>query len=117
VGLACSWWTSGGWATSALINLNEDGTVTLITGAVDIGPGAKYTSLPQLVADELKLRPEDVIVSACDTDTSPYDHGDGGLRICARSSWSGRRARSVWPRISWSWFPEACAFWVMRRWH
>ncbi len=81
VGLACSWWTSGGWATSALINLNEDGTVTLITGAVDIGPGAKYTSLPQLVADELKLRPEDVIVSACDTDTSPYDHGDGGSRM------------------------------------
>ncbi len=81
VGLACSWWTSGGWATSALINLNEDGTVTLITGAVDIGPGAKYTSLPQLVADELKLRPEDVIVSSCDTDTSPYDHGDGGSRM------------------------------------
>ena len=54
---------------------------TLITGAVDIGPGAKYTSLPQLVADELKLRPEDVIVSACDTDTSPYDHGDGGSRM------------------------------------
>ena len=81
VGLACSWWTSGGWATSALINLNEDGTVTLITGAVDIGPGAKYTSLPQLVADELKLKPEDVIVSSCDTDTSPYDHGDGGSRM------------------------------------
>lgn len=81
VGLACSWWTSGGWATSALINLNEDGTVTLITGAVDIGPGAKYTSFPQLVADELQLKPEDVIVSSCDTDTSPYDHGDGGSRM------------------------------------
>lgn len=81
VGLACSWWTSGGWATSALLNLNEDGTVTLISGAVDIGPGAKFTSIPQLVADELKLRPGDIILSACDTDTSPYDHGDGGSRM------------------------------------
>ena len=81
LGLACSWWTSGGWATSVLLNLNEDGTVTLISGAVDIGPGAKYTSLPQLVAEELKLRPSDVIVSSCDTDTSPYDHGDGGSRM------------------------------------
>jgi CO/xanthine dehydrogenase Mo-binding subunit/aerobic-type carbon monoxide dehydrogenase small subunit (CoxS/CutS family) len=81
VGLACSWWTSGGWATSALLNLNEDGTVTVITGAVDIGPGAKYTSVPQLVAAELNLRPQDVIISGCDTDTSPYDHGDGGSRM------------------------------------
>ena len=81
VGLACSWWTTGGWATSALLNLNEDGTVTVITGAVDIGPGAKYTSVPQLVAAELNLRPQDVIVSGCDTDTSPYDHGDGGSRM------------------------------------
>jgi CO/xanthine dehydrogenase Mo-binding subunit/aerobic-type carbon monoxide dehydrogenase small subunit (CoxS/CutS family) len=81
VGFACSWWTSGGWASSALLNLNEDGTVTLITGAVDIGPGAKYTSIPQLVAAELNLRPQDVILSDCDTDTSPYDHGDGGSRM------------------------------------
>jgi len=81
VGLALTWWTSGGWATSAVTNLNDDGTVTLITGAVDIGPGAKYTSIPQLVAEELKLKSQDVIMSACDTDTSPYDHGDGGSRM------------------------------------
>lgn len=81
IGLAVSWWTSGGWATSALLNLNEDGTATVITGAVDIGPGAKYTAIPQLVANELKLKPSDLIMSGCDTDTSPYDHGDGGSRM------------------------------------
>lgn len=81
VGLACSWWTSGGWATSAQVNLNEDGTVTLVTGSVDIGPGAKYSSIPQIVAEELGLHVHQVILSSCDTDISPYDHGDGGSRM------------------------------------
>jgi len=80
-GLACSWWTSGGWATAAQVNLNEDGTVTLVTGAVDIGPGAKFTSMPQMVAEELELSVDQVIISGCDTDSSPYDHGDGGSRM------------------------------------
>jgi CO/xanthine dehydrogenase Mo-binding subunit/aerobic-type carbon monoxide dehydrogenase small subunit (CoxS/CutS family) len=80
-GLACSWWTSGGWATAAQVNLNEDGTVTLVTGAVDIGPGAKFTSMPQMVAEELELPVDSVIISSCDTDSSPYDHGDGGSRM------------------------------------
>ncbi len=80
-GLACSWWTSGGWSTAAQVNLNEDGTVTLVTGAVDIGTGAKFTSMPQMVAEELRLKVGDVIISSCDTDSSPYDHGDGGSRM------------------------------------
>jgi CO/xanthine dehydrogenase Mo-binding subunit len=80
-GLACSWWTSGGWATSAQLVINGDGTVTLITGAVDIGGGAKFSAIPQMVAEEMGIQVDQVILSECDTDSSPYDHGDGGSRM------------------------------------
>ena len=80
-GLACSWWTSGGWATSAQLVINGDGSVTLITGAVDIGAGAKFSAIPQMVAEEMGIDVDQVILSECDTDSSPYDHGDGGSRM------------------------------------
>lgn len=80
-GIACMWWTSGGWATSACVRVNEDGTVAVLTGAVDMGPGAKATSLPQIVAEEFKLPFAAVHMVDADTDTAPYDHGDGGSRM------------------------------------
>jgi CO/xanthine dehydrogenase Mo-binding subunit len=79
-GMACVFWLSGGWSTSATVKINEDGTVTLVTGAVDMGTGYLYTSVLQLVAEELGIRPEDVNLVIGDTDTATYDHGIGGSR-------------------------------------
>ncbi len=79
-GLACVFWLSGGWSTSATVKINEDGTVTLMTGAVDMGTGYLYTSVPQIVAEELGIRAEDVNLVIGDTDTATYDHGTGGSR-------------------------------------
>lgn len=79
-GMACVFWLSGGWATSATVKINEDGTVTLTTGAVDMGTGYLFTSVPQIVAEVLGLRAEDVQIVQGDTDQTTYDHGIGGSR-------------------------------------
>ncbi|MGQ9646522.1 MAG: molybdopterin-dependent oxidoreductase [Thermodesulfobacteriota bacterium] len=79
-GMACVFWLSGGWSTSATVKVNEDGTVTLVTGAVDMGTGYLYTSVLQIVAEELGLRAEDIQLVTGDTDTTAYDHGIGGSR-------------------------------------
>ena len=59
---------------AAHINMNEDGSFILQTGAVDIGPGAD-TVMAQIAAEVLGVPPEDVLVQPSDTDISPFDHG------------------------------------------
>lgn len=66
--------------SSATVNLNADGSATLVTSGVEIGSGSMMQSLPQIVADALGLRPEDVVVRAADTDAAGYDLGIGGGR-------------------------------------
>ena len=80
-GIACFWWLSGGWPTSAAVEINDDGSVQLITGAIDIGTGAKHTSVPQMVAEVLGIPVRQVSVANGDTDTCTYDHGDSGSRM------------------------------------
>jgi 4-hydroxybenzoyl-CoA reductase alpha subunit len=61
-------------ASAAIVKLNDDGTVSLITGALDIGQGAE-TILSQIVAEELGVSMEDIRVVAADTETTPVDVG------------------------------------------
>ncbi|EGW38584.1 molybdopterin cofactor-binding domain-containing protein [Desulfosporosinus sp. OT] len=56
------------------IRLNDDGNVTLLTGATDMGTGCD-TILSQMAAEILEIPMENIIVSAGDTDTSPFDPG------------------------------------------
>jgi CO/xanthine dehydrogenase Mo-binding subunit len=66
--------------SAATVNLNPDGSATLVTSGVEIGSGSMMQALPQIVAAELGLRPEDVIVRTADTDAAGYDVGVGGGR-------------------------------------
>ncbi|WP_027997175.1 xanthine dehydrogenase family protein molybdopterin-binding subunit [Sinorhizobium arboris] len=59
---------------NATVKMNEDGTVTLLTGAAGLGTGA-HTALAQIVAEELGVRFEDVGVIHGDTDVVPWDIG------------------------------------------
>ena len=81
--------------SAATVNLNADGSATLVTSGVEIGSGTMVQSLPQIVADRLGLRPEDVIVRAADTDAGGFDIGVGGGRttvsIGAASAQAARR--------------------------
>jgi CO/xanthine dehydrogenase Mo-binding subunit/aerobic-type carbon monoxide dehydrogenase small subunit (CoxS/CutS family) len=105
-GMACMFWLSGGWATSVTVRVNEDGTVGIITGAVDMGTGYLYTGVPQLVAEELGLRAEEVHLTSGDTDTTVYDHGIGGSRGVFTI---GRAAQMAAVKVKEELFHEAAA--------
>jgi CO/xanthine dehydrogenase Mo-binding subunit len=66
--------------SAATVNMNADGTATLVTSGVEIGSGSMMQGLPQIVAATLGVGPEDVIVRAADTDAAGYDVGVGGGR-------------------------------------
>lgn len=61
-------------SSSVIVKLNDDASVSLITGAVDLGQGAE-TVLSQIVAEELGVPIEDVQVNAADTETTTVDIG------------------------------------------
>lgn len=61
-------------SSSVIVKMNDDGSVSLLTGSLDIGQGAE-TILCQIVAEELKLPMEEVRVFAADTETTPVDIG------------------------------------------
>jgi CO/xanthine dehydrogenase Mo-binding subunit len=66
--------------SAATINLNADGSATLVTSGVEIGSGTMVQSLPQIVAGIIGIDPSDVIVKTADTDASGRDLGVGGGR-------------------------------------
>jgi len=66
--------------SAASVNLNADGTATLVTSGVEIGSGSMMQALPQIVAATLGISPDQVIVRAADTDAGGYDVGVGGGR-------------------------------------
>ncbi|MFQ5850542.1 MAG: xanthine dehydrogenase family protein molybdopterin-binding subunit [Candidatus Binatia bacterium] len=58
--------------SSAVVKLNEDGSVTVFTGTVEMGQGSE-TTLAQVVASALGIPLEKITVLAVDTDVVPYD--------------------------------------------
>ena len=66
--------------SAATVNLNADGSATLVTAGVEIGQGTMMQALPQIVAANLGLHPSDVIVKTADTDAAGRDLGVGGGR-------------------------------------
>ena len=61
-------------SSSVVVKMNDDGSLTLLTGALDIGQGVE-TILPQIVAEEVGTPPEEIEVIAADTETTPVDIG------------------------------------------
>lgn len=78
--------------STATINLNADGSATLITSGVEIGQGTMVQALPQIVAHELGLHPNDVIVRTADTDAAGFDLGVGGGRTTVSVGAASRAA-------------------------
>jgi CO/xanthine dehydrogenase Mo-binding subunit len=63
----------------ALVRLLADGSVILLAGTTEVGQGAR-TILSQIVAQELKLPVESVIMHGTDTATTPFDRSTGASR-------------------------------------
>ena len=60
--------------SSAVVKLNDDGTVQILSGVVDIGQGIK-TTVAQIVAEEIGTCFEKVSISPPDTEFVPVDRG------------------------------------------
>ena len=80
VGIGAAWWLTNPMPGTATLKLNEDGTIGVITAATDNGSGAVSLGVTQVVAAELGVRPEDVLVTMPDTDVAGYDSGSQGSR-------------------------------------
>jgi CO/xanthine dehydrogenase Mo-binding subunit len=78
-GLACGWWTTTGGSSGVDVKVNPDGTVTLNTGAAEIGTAA-LTGAAQVLAEELGIDLADVSVVSADTFSTPFDFGAQGSR-------------------------------------
>ena len=66
------------------MKLNADGTGTIVTGAQENGTGA-VMAMPQFVAEELGMRPEDFSLLYQDTDAAPWDMGSCGSQTTFNS--------------------------------
>jgi CO/xanthine dehydrogenase Mo-binding subunit len=80
VGLVAGIWLVNPLPGAATVKIEEDGTVGVITAATDNGTGSLATGIPQIVAEVLGVRPDQVRVSDPDTDLSGFDAGSQGGR-------------------------------------
>ena len=79
IGVAGGFWGMPGGGSSATVRLNEDGTVILSMGSVEIGAGSD-TAMALLVSEGLGIPLERIRVVSGDTDTCPFDLGAIGSR-------------------------------------
>lgn len=75
-GLACGQWVVASNNCNALVRLNEDGTIGVSTGCVDLT--GTNTAMAQIVAEELGVSLEEITIVTGDTDTAPYAPSSGG---------------------------------------
>lgn len=78
-------------SSGAIVKIERDGSVTLLTGAADIGQGAE-TVISQIVAEELGVRLEDIRITAADTEITPLDPGTFGSGVTLRAGNAARMA-------------------------
>lgn len=79
-GFACAWWNTLGTPSSAMVEVHEDGSVTLSSGGTEIGTSIISTTLPMLVSEMLGVAPEKVALNNGSTRDAPFDSGSRGSR-------------------------------------
>ena len=65
--------------SGAIVKMNEDGTANLTIACADYGSG-NVSSIAAIVAEELGIRYEDVIITRADTDFAPFEYGTHASR-------------------------------------
>jgi CO/xanthine dehydrogenase Mo-binding subunit len=79
VGLAVGGWPGGLQPASAACRLDEDGTLTVVLGSVDLN--GTNTTFAQILAEEFNISTDAVTVTTASTDAAPYAGGTGGSKI------------------------------------
>jgi CO/xanthine dehydrogenase Mo-binding subunit len=77
-GVAMGFWGNAGNNSSATINVNADGTISLVTGSIDIG--GQRAALAMQAAEVLGIPAEAVSPSVGDTDSVGWTGQTGGSR-------------------------------------
>ncbi len=77
-GLAAGYWFNIGESSSATVNLNEDGTATVVTGSPDIG--GSRASMALMAAEELGIDPLDIRPVVGDTEAVGFTDVTEGSR-------------------------------------
>jgi CO/xanthine dehydrogenase Mo-binding subunit len=78
-GVASGFWFNGGMQSSAVVNLNEDGSATVLSGNPDIG--GSRASLALMAAEELEIDVKKIQPVVADTETIGYNDLTGGSRV------------------------------------
>ena len=78
-------------SSGAIVKIERDGSITLLTGAADIGQGAE-TVISQIVAEEMGVSLEDIRITAADTEVTPLDPGTFGSGVTLRAGNAARMA-------------------------
>jgi len=78
-------------SSGAIVKIERDGSITLLTGAADIGQGAE-TVISQIVAEELGVPLADIRITAADTEITPLDPGTFGSGVTLRAGNAARMA-------------------------
>jgi xanthine dehydrogenase molybdenum-binding subunit len=89
-GIGCAFWTSGGMPGSNSVKLNEDGSVSVMTGSVDVT--GTHTVLAQIVAEEMGLGVNRVQVATGDTDSAPVAPISAGSNIARSMGYTVKKA-------------------------
>lgn len=89
-GIALSFWHGSAGTYGAIVNVNPDGTVTLITGVTDIS--GSRTSIAQIVAEEFGIPMSSVNVVVGDTDIAPWSSPSVGSLTVYSLSHAAQRA-------------------------
>ena len=89
-GVAAGFWSNTSGASSALVNVNPDGTVSLVEGSPDIG--GSRTSIAMHVAEVLGIPVADVKPLVVDTDSIGFTWVTGGSSTLFKTGWTAYEA-------------------------
>ena len=78
-GVASGYWFNGGGESSATIQVNSDGTITVATGSVDVG--GSRASMALMAAETFGVDYSQVRAIVADTSSVGYTHVTGGSRV------------------------------------
>jgi len=85
-GFSSGFWFNHGGKSSATATVNNDGTVNLLEGSVDIG--GSRTSLAMQIAETLGIAAEDIRPAIADTSEVGYTEGTYGSRTTFATGWA-----------------------------
>jgi CO/xanthine dehydrogenase Mo-binding subunit len=78
-GVASGFWFNNGGESSAAAHVNEDGTVLVATGSMDVG--GSRASMAIMAAETLGIAYDNVRATVADTGSIGYTHVTGGSRV------------------------------------